>query len=276
MKGLYMDDLLKRLEDWFKQKDKVIVAFSGGVDSCLVIFLARQFLGKENAVAIISKSASLKSRDLKIARKFCDLYDIRLEEITTKEMEDPDYLRNPINRCFFCKTNLYSELEGMIATQYPDYTILNGNNFSDNGDYRPGMEAARNYNAYSPLAECKIEKSDVRTLAKHFNLFTWDKPASPCLSSRFPYGESITFEKLRMVEEAEDILNEYGFNDVRVRYMEKSAKIEVPDHLLEDLKKIFNDVELKILNLGFEKCYIDEEGLVSGKLNRGIDHVKQN
>ena len=271
-----MDELLLRLEDWFKQRGKVIVAFSGGVDSCLVIFLARKFLGKDNAIAVISKSASLKTRDLEIARKFCDMYDIQLKEIKTREMEDPEYLRNPINRCYFCKTNLYSELEEIITSQYPDYDILNGNNLSDNGDYRPGMEAATKYNAYSPLSECKIEKSDVRALAKHFDLFTWDKPASPCLSSRFPYGESITFEKLKMVEEAEDILNEFGFNDVRVRYIDKSAKIEVPDHLLEKLNQDFKDVESKILNLGFENCYIDEEGLISGKLNRGITHVKQN
>ena len=271
-----MNKLLERLEDWYKQKGKVIVAFSGGVDSCLVIFLARKFLGKDNAIAVISKSASLKARDLEVARKFCDLYDIRLKEIETREMEDPEYLKNPINRCYFCKTNLYSELEELIASKYPDHDILNGNNLSDNGDYRPGMEAARKYNAYSPLAECNIEKSDVRAMAKHFDLFTWDKPASPCLSSRFPYGESITFEKLKMVEDAEDILNEHGFNDVRVRYMDKSAKIEVPDQLLGDLKQVFNEVETKIVKLGFEKCYIDDEGLISGKLNRGIAHVKQN
>ena len=271
-----MNELLQSLKDWFKQKEKVIVAFSGGVDSCLVIFLARKFLGKDNAIAVISKSASLKHRDLEIARKFCEMYDIKLEEITTREMEDPDYLKNPINRCFFCKTNLYSELDEMIVRRYPEHVILNGNNLSDNGDYRPGMEAAKNHNAYSPLAECKVEKSDVRALAKYFDLFTWDKPASPCLSSRFPYGESITFEKLKMVEEAEEILYDHGFNDVRVRYMDKSARIEVPNQSLEDLKKIFSEIESKILNLGFEKCYIDEEGLVSGKLNRGITHVKQN
>ena len=271
-----MKEALTKLEGWFKRRQKVLIAFSGGVDSCLVAFLARKFLDKENAVAVISTSPSLKKKDLDIAREFCHRYDIHLEEIVTKELENPDYQRNPINRCYFCKSTLYSDLDDLINTHYHGYDVLNGNNISDNGDYRPGMEAARKYNAYSPLAECNIQKSDVRELAKHFDLFTWDKPASPCLSSRFPYGESITIEKLKMVEDAEEILNEYGFNDVRVRFIDKSAKIEVPDQQLEKLKLVITEVKPRILDLGFERCHIDEEGLVSGKLNRGIAHVKQN
>lgn len=270
-----MSELLDRLERWYKHHERAVIAFSGGVDSCLVVFLSRYFLGKENTIAVISKSASLKSKDLAIAREFCRKYDVRLEEIDTREIEDPNYKINPVNRCYFCKTALYSMLEDLIAAKFPSYDMLNGNNLSDMGDYRPGLEAAREHRVYSPLAACEMEKEDVRTLAKHFDLFTWDKPASPCLSSRFPYGETITLEKLRMVEEAENLLNEYGFNDVRVRYKDGSASIEVPENMIDQLKDQFNKIVFQFLNMGFQNCFIDEEGLVSGKLNRGIANVRQ-
>jgi uncharacterized protein len=269
-----MKDLIDKLESWFSAHEKVVIAFSGGVDSCLVVYLARHFLGRENAIAVISRSPSLKTKDLEIARKFCVKYDVRLEEIVTKEMENPDYQINPVNRCYFCKSALYTMLDEMIAERFPGYTILNGNNLSDQGDYRPGLEAAKEHRAFSPLAECNMKKEAVRALAKHFNLFTWDKPASPCLSSRFPYGESITLKKLRMVEEAENILNECGFEDVRVRYYDNNAKIEVPSSMIDRLKDQFEKLKDQIIDLGFDDCTIDEEGLVSGKLNRAIANVK--
>jgi uncharacterized protein len=270
-----MEKWLKRLENWFGEHDKVVVAFSGGVDSCLVAYSARHFLGKERTIAVISKSESLKRKDLDIAREFCRLYDIRLEEINTREIENPNYSINPTNRCYFCKTALYSMLDQMIADKYPGYTVLNGNNLSDLGDYRPGLEAAREHRVRSPLSECGIDKESVRALAKHFNLFTWDKPASPCLSSRFPYGESITLGKLRLVEGAENYLNELGFEDVRVRYYQNTAKIEVQLRKMDDLRNHFSTIRQKITAMGFDDCVIDEEGLVSGKLNRAIANVKQ-
>jgi uncharacterized protein len=266
-------ELITRLENWYNTVEKAVIAFSGGVDSCLVAYLSRFYLGKENVIAVISNSASLKSRDLEIARKFCSLYDIHLEEIDAREIEDPNYQINPTNRCYFCKTALYSMLEELIAKRFPDHTMLNGTNFSDHGDYRPGLEAASEHRVRSPLSDCKLEKADVRTLAKHFNLFTWDKPASPCLSSRFPYGEAITLRKLRMVEDAENLLNDYGFDDIRVRHIGNQAKIEVPTHMLDKLKKNYEEIERQILELGFESCSMDEEGLVSGKLNREIINV---
>ena len=269
-----MEEILCRLESWFKNVNKVAIAFSGGVDSSLVAFISRHYLGRENTIAVISNSASLKSRDLEIARKFCSMYDIRLDETDAKEMEDPNYLINPSNRCYFCKTALYTMMENLIADLYPRYIIVNGTNLSDQGDYRPGLEAAKEHRIRSPLLECRIGKPDVRALAKHFQLFTWDKPASPCLSSRFPYGETITLKKLRMVEGAENILNDYGFSDIRVRHIGGHAKIEVPVGMLNHLKEIYEEIEPQILKLGFEKCYIDEEGLVSGKLNRDILNVR--
>jgi pyridinium-3,5-biscarboxylic acid mononucleotide sulfurtransferase len=259
---------LESLRIWFEAREKVIVALSGGVDSCLVAFLARKFLGKERAIAVTSHSASLKTRDLIDARNFCRHYDIHFEIVDAKEIEDENYASNPVNRCYFCKTALYSELISLIADKFKGYTILNGNNFSDFGDYRPGLQAAAENAVLSPLADCKMVKEDIRKLANHFNLFVWDKPASPCLSSRFPYGEAITIQKLRMVEKAEDLLHDAGFNDSRVRYFNNVARIEVPQNKLGLLKQKMKYLSDNIITLGFSSCEIDEEGLVSGKLNR--------
>ncbi len=261
-------DKLNKVEQWFQnQTDKVIIAFSGGVDSCLTLFLARKYLGKEKVVAVISASASLKKRDLEDAINFCNANDIKLQVIETKEIEDPRYFSNPLNRCYFCKTNLYDELK-MIAEKFPDTSILNGQNKDDLNDYRPGIKAANEFKVLTPLADCDFTKNDVREVAKYFNLSTWDKPASPCLSSRIPYGQEVTIEKLRQIESAENFLNDLGFTEVRVRHFNNIAKIEVPKDRLRDLIKVENEIKIKINQLGFFDCEIDNEGFVSGKLNR--------
>jgi uncharacterized protein len=259
------------LESWFQKTPKVLVALSGGVDSCLVAFLSRKFLGKTSAPAVISVSASLKNKDLLIAREFCNKYDIHLEEISGQEINDENYLSNPVNRCFYCKSSLYTSLRGIIDQgNYSGYTIINGNNLSDTGDYRPGLKAASDHSARSPLIECKITKEEIRRLAKSFDLFVWNKPASPCLSSRFPYGEQITVDKLRQVEQAEDYLIHLGYLDSRVRYYREMARIEVASNQLAKLKTDMPVVSKFFKELGFSKCEVDEEGLVSGKLNRDV------
>jgi pyridinium-3,5-biscarboxylic acid mononucleotide sulfurtransferase len=261
---------LNLLEKWFDEKvEIVIVAFSGGVDSSLVAFLARKFLGRDNVLAVISASPSLKQKDLNLAIDFCSRMDIELSIIKTHEMEDGNYTSNPINRCYFCKVNLYDELKNISLT-YPGRVIINGQNFDDLSDYRPGIKAAEEFRVCHPLADCGLSKSDIRNLALHFFLPNWDKPASPCLSSRIPYGQEVTIKKLKQVEAAEEILNDFGFNDVRVRHYNDLAVIEVPYEHLPLLKKIQGQVSAKILELGFQRLEIDEEGLVSGKLNRAI------
>lgn len=264
-------DKEKKIKDWFVKYPKVLVALSGGVDSCLVAFFARKYLGKENAVSIIGVSPSLKKKDLAIAEEFCNEHDITLVKLYPKEMDDPNYNTNPINRCYFCKTALYDEMHELRVQEYPDFVLVNGNNKTDWKDYRPGLKAADEKSAFSPLADCGFEKEDIRNYAEKFGLKVWDKPASPCLSSRFPYGENITKEKLAMVEKAENILNDFGFNDVRVRYDNGRARIEVLYEEISRLLDNYDKIESMILNFGFEKCEIDSEGLVSGKLNRALD-----
>ncbi|MCB0752088.1 MAG: ATP-dependent sacrificial sulfur transferase LarE [Ignavibacteriae bacterium] len=265
---------MNKLEHEIHSYNKTIIALSGGVDSCLVSFLCRKYLGKENAVAVISDSPSLKRIDLDVAIKFCTEHDIEYEIVHTNELNNENYLSNPINRCYFCKSELYDTLHILSNEKYADFEIVNGNNYSDLGDYRPGLKSASENKILSPFISCKIDKNSIRELAKHFNLSVWDKPASPCLSSRFPYGETITKEKLKRVEEAESILNSFGFEDVRVRTTNSIAKIEVPKELIPKLKSSFSKIEKELIELGYSQCLIDEEGFVSGKLNRVIDELQ--
>jgi uncharacterized protein len=263
---------LGQLEKWYSQRKGSIVAFSGGIDSTLVLFFARRFQGKNNAIGVISKSESLKKKDFELARSICRQFDIQLEVIKTNELSDERYNQNPINRCFFCKDHLYNDLS-KILDKYPGFEVLNGTNYDDFGDYRPGLKAATKYHILSPLADCKISKEEIRQLARYFNLPNWDKPASPCLSSRIPYNHVVTYKKLQQIEEAEDYLNGLGFDEVRVRHYDSLGKIEVPQNQLGRLLLLKNQVAEKFSSIGFEKCEIDSEGLVSGKLNRVINKV---
>lgn len=259
---------LERLETWFQAFEGSLTAFSGGVDSALVLFLSRRYLGS-SGVGVISDSPSLKRSDLEIARKFCQTHGITLLIIHTQELDNPNYTANPVDRCFHCKSSLYTDLIG-LQNKYPDYTLLNGTNVDDLLDYRPGLKAAEQNEIRSPLAECGLGKSDIRELARHFDLALWDKPASPCLSSRIPYGQPVTVEKLHQIETAEEIISELGFDRVRVRHIDGVARIEVPRADVPRLRQVLESVSGRMLELGFTSVETDDEGLVSGKLNRAI------
>jgi len=264
-----INNKLEALKQWFLNDTGSIVAFSGGIDSSLVLYVARLLQGKEKVIAVISQSESLKTRDFELAQSFSKLYDITMEVIVTKELDDERYNVNPINRCFFCKDHLYHDLQS-IVDKYPGYRVLNGTNIDDHGDYRPGLEAALKYKVYSPLADCNITKEDIRQIAGFYNLPNRDKPASPCLSSRIPYNHKITRKKLMEVEKAENFLNDFGFKDVRVRHYGEFGRIEVNPGDIQRLITIKETVIEKIKEFGFNRIEIDEEGLVSGKMNRVI------
>jgi uncharacterized protein len=258
------------LINWFKQYDGVLTALSGGVDSCLVAWAARQALSKDRAVAIIGDSPSLKRRDYQLAITFCNENDIQYDVVHPDELNDPNYRTNPEDRCFWCKSSLYTVMGNYKALKYPEFIMVNGNNKSDWGDYRPGLKAADKYQAFSPLAECGMTKEDIRNMAREVGLRVWDKPASPCLSSRFPYGELITIDKLALVEKAEELMATLGFMDARVRYFGDTARVEVPEDQIQKLRESWTDISSQFKNFGFSKAEIDEEGFVSGKLNRLI------
>lgn len=260
---------IARIKKWFLDCPGALVAFSGGVDSSLVAFLARHFMGAERCVAVISASPSLKLSDLEAGQAFTKMHDITLRVITTQEMENPNYFNNPSNRCYYCKHTLYDAL-AQLAGEFPGWWILNGTNTDDLGDYRPGLEAATSFSVHSPLAENELDKAAVRALASHFELQCWDKPASPCLSSRVPYGERITIEKLKQIEAAEAFIAEAGFPVNRVRHYGEKARVEVPVEATPRLLAMQARVKAVFESFGFDQVEFDTEGFVSGKLNRGI------
>ena len=210
------------------------VAFSGGVDSAVVAKAAQLALG-DRAVAVTGTSASLAEGELEAARDLARQIGIRHEVIDTEEFANGDYLRNAPDRCFHCKTELYTQLEG-LAEKLGVRVVASGANLDDEGDYRPGMLAARQHDARSPLADCGLNKAEVRRLAAHWQLPVWDKPASPCLSSRIAYGQAVTPERVAMIDRAEQFLREHGFRELRVRYHgDDLARVEVP---LDELQRL--------------------------------------
>lgn len=262
-------DKLNCLKEWFENQKGSIVAFSGGIDSSLVLYLARIFQGKEQAIGVISNSESLKSKDFELAQSFSKQFDIIMEVIVTRELEDERYNENPVDRCFFCKEHLYSDLHA-VSDKYPDFPVLNGTNAEDYSDYRPGLKAATKYKVLSPLADCGLNKDEIRQIARFYNLPNWNKPASPCLSSRIPYNHKITRKKLVEIEQAEEVLNSFGFDDVRVRHYGDHGKIEVRQEDVPRLLELEESILEKVIQIGFKEVVIDREGLVSGKLNRSI------
>ena len=259
---------LDRLRDWILSCDRVFVAYSGGVDSTLVAAIAREQLD-DRACAITGVSPSLAPHLLAEARQQAQWLGIRHREVETRELEDPAYSSNPRDRCYACKRELHSHL-APIAQAAEGARVLDGVNLDDLGDHRPGLEAASEAGVGSPLADLKIDKSAVRRLSRALGFPWWDKPAQPCLASRFPYGEAISHDRLRKVGQAEAWLIGRGFPRVRVRSQGLSARIEVPHERLAELlaSELREDLVRFMLELGFTSVSLDLEGLVSGKLNR--------
>lgn len=260
-----------RLVDLLRGMNRVVVAFSGGVDSTVVAKAAQLALG-DAALAVTGVSSSLASGELDEARRLAKLIGIRHEAIETREFEQPAYLQNAPDRCYHCKTELYTQLDALVE-RFPGATIVNGANLDDRGDYRPGMTAAREHAVRSPLIECELTKADVRALAAHWELPVWDKPASPCLSSRIAYGEEVTPERTAMIDRAEQFLRSKGLREVRVRYHKGDlARLEVPTDAIARLAEptLRRELAEHLRSLGFKFITLDLEGFRSGSLNQVI------
>ncbi len=261
---------LERVRAMFAPIDSVLVAFSGGVDSTLVLKLAQDTLG-DRVLALTTTSPTMPDEDRESALAMAQMIGARHLVIESNELEIPGYAANPINRCYICKSNLFTICEAKAA-ELGIGAIVDGLNLDDLGDYRPGMRAASERRVRHPLVEAELSKAEVRELSRALGLPTWDRPASPCLSSRFPYGTEITPEGLARVAAGERALHTLGFKVARVRYHGDVARIEVEQgeiaRLLEPDTRAAVDRELRAA--GFRFVTVDLRGFRSGSLNEGV------
>src|SRR5258706_1050662 len=266
----------EQLVGLIKPMRRVIVAFSGGVDSTLVLKVALDGLGAENVIAATGVSPSLPQRELQSVKDLAAVLAAPLQLIETSEMESANYTSNPSNRCYYCKIELYSKLTALAAEKGFNF-ILNGLNVDDTGDYRPGISAAKEWNIRSPLLEAALTKSDVRELANQLQLPNWQKPALACLSSRIPYGTPVTIQSLSQVEKAEDFLRDHGFTNLRVRHHSNLARIEVDAGDLARLlgEPLRSDLIKHFKKLGYTYITIDLQGFRSGSGNETIANSKK-
>ncbi|HUU49998.1 MAG TPA: ATP-dependent sacrificial sulfur transferase LarE [Nitrospinota bacterium] len=259
-----------RLKKILTEMKKVLVAYSGGVDSTFLLKVALDTLGRERVIAVTARSETYPSIELKAAKKMAEAYKARHIIIDSEELEIPGFKDNPPDRCYYCKKELFGKLRRIADGEGIKY-ILDGSNHDDLRDYRPGMKAAKEFGVRSPLMESGLKKDDIRKLSKNLQLDTWDKPSFACLSSRFPYGKEITKEKLRMVDLAENYLRKLGFKQLRVRYHEDIARIELGQR---DMEKIFEERSLlerivkRFKKIGYLYITLDLEGYQTGSMNK--------
>ena len=270
-----LEQKTKKIKSLILEMDSALVAFSGGVDSTLVLALAHEVLG-EKALAVTAQSASMPDREMKACHQLAKEIGVKHLVVKTEEMSNPNYRANPANRCYHCKTELYSSLK-KVSQQENILNILNGTNTDDLGDYRPGLDSAREQGVRSPLVEAEFNKQEVRELSRKMEISVWDKPAMACLSSRIPYGQPVTEEKLAMIEQAEDVLLSLGFEQIRVRHHGDLARIELGKnempHYLNN-EKIQKIVQEKFKALGFLTVVLDPEGYRMGSLNSALLEYK--
>ena len=264
-----VSDAALRLESAIAPYDSALVAYSGGVDSTVVLVAAHAVLGVK-AVGVVAESASLPRAELEAALALARDRGIKVEVLTTSELDVPGYVANGPDRCYFCKTELYGELAG-LATRRGVATVFDGFNRDDRADWRPGRKAAVEHGVRSPLDEAGLGKAEVRALAREWSLPNWDKPAAACLSSRIAYGVPVSVAALERVERAEALVRQLGFRQVRVRDLGGPATVEVEPEAaqrLADDADLVARVEAGLSALGFESVVVDPAGYRQGSLNR--------
>ena len=260
----------QRLRELLSGFSSAIVAFSGGVDSAYLSVVATQVLGS-GALCVTADSPSYPEHHRSLARQVAQSFSLRHEVVRTAELDRPEYRANPVNRCYYCKDELYTTLSALAEARAID-VVLDGNNADDRGDYRPGRQAAREHGVRSPLDEVGLTKAEIRELSRAAGMATWDEPASACLSSRIPYDHEITGDKLRMVEQAEDALRALGFRVCRVRHHDTLARLELGrDEIVRALDDGVRDEILRALRaVGYRQVAVDLQGYRMGSLNEGI------
>ncbi|KRQ87161.1 Argininosuccinate synthase [Caloramator mitchellensis] len=265
-----LEQKFEKLKNILSELGSVAVAYSGGVDSTFLLKVAHDVLG-ENVIAVTATSSTYPEREFNEAKKYAEQFGVKHIVIVSEELEIEGFSKNPIDRCYYCKRELFSKIYD-VAKEYGIKYVADGSNFDDLNDYRPGMKAAKELNVVSPIKEAQLTKEDIRELSRRMNLPTWNKPSFACLSSRFPYGHEITEEKLKMVEKAEQILLDLGFKQVRVRHHGEIARIEVA---AQERERFFN-VEIldfvgdKFKEIGFTYVTLDVHGYRTGSMNEKI------
>jgi pyridinium-3,5-biscarboxylic acid mononucleotide sulfurtransferase len=269
-----VEERLKQLEGIVAPYGSALVAFSGGVDSSLALAIAARALPKDKVLAVTSNNETYLPSELDLARDFAATLGVEHLVVNTRELDDPNYASNPTNRCYFCKSTLYSDL-AKLASERGYACVVDGANKDDEGDYRPGRKAAKELGVVSPLSVAGVGKAEVRELAKHLGLPSWDKPALACLSSRFPYGQEITPEKLSQVARAEEFLRKEGFRQVRVRHHGEIARLEVAPAEMERAFALREEISAELKEAGFLYVTLDLAGYKSGSLNAALGKGKK-
>lgn len=264
---MVLQEKFQLLKDNIKKRGSAAIAFSGGVDSTFLVRVDHEVLG-DKMIAVTATSSTYPERELKEAMKYAKDMGVKHVIISSEELDIEGFASNPKNRCYYCKKELFTKIKNVAKENRIEY-VFDGSNLDDTGDYRPGMQAARELEVVSPLKEAGLTKADIRDLSKELGLPTWDKPSFACLSSRFPYGKQITIPKLKVVEQAEQFLLDKGIRQVRVRHHGEIARIEVSP---EERAKFFDiqvmdEIGEKFIKIGFKYVTLDILGYRTGSMN---------